>query len=327
MIALRAPYPWFGGKRRIAPFVWRRFGDVRNYVEPFFGSGAVLLARPWPFDGTETINDLDCFVANFWRALQADPSGVADRADWPVSEADLHARHVWLVNEGRHHVEKLKSDPDYFDVKIAGWWVWGLCQWIGTGWCSHPEKRQRPHLSGAGMGVHRPSQKSPHLDGTGLGIHRPSHQIPHSDGGRRGYLREYLAALAQRLRGVRVCCGDWSRICGESPTIYNGLTAVFLDPPYLQTERYADIYAIEANVSAAVRAWCLERGGVKLLRIALCGYAGEGHEELEAHGWRAEAWKAMGGYGLQCDGEGRENRRRERIWFSPHCLYHKGLFE
>ena len=42
---LRAPFPYFGGKARAAPEVWRRFGDVKNYVEPFFGGGAVLLDR------------------------------------------------------------------------------------------------------------------------------------------------------------------------------------------------------------------------------------------------------------------------------------------
>lgn len=46
---LRAPFPWFGGKRKVAEEVWRRFGRVENYVEPFFGSGAVLLGRPMPF--------------------------------------------------------------------------------------------------------------------------------------------------------------------------------------------------------------------------------------------------------------------------------------
>ena len=40
---LKAPFPWFGGKSRVADIVWDRFGDVANYVEPFFGSGAVLL--------------------------------------------------------------------------------------------------------------------------------------------------------------------------------------------------------------------------------------------------------------------------------------------
>ena len=60
---LTAPFPWFGGKSRVADIVWDRFGDVANYVEPFFGSGAVLLARPHP-PRIETVNDLDCMVAN-----------------------------------------------------------------------------------------------------------------------------------------------------------------------------------------------------------------------------------------------------------------------
>ena len=76
---LQAPFPWFGGKSRVGPLVWERFGDVANYVEPFAGSLAVLLARPVGWEGSETVNDKDGFVANFWRALQADPDGVAER--------------------------------------------------------------------------------------------------------------------------------------------------------------------------------------------------------------------------------------------------------
>jgi hypothetical protein len=53
---LRAPFPWFGGKARVAGLVWERFGDVRNYVEPFFGGGAVLLGRP-SAPRIETVND------------------------------------------------------------------------------------------------------------------------------------------------------------------------------------------------------------------------------------------------------------------------------
>ena len=61
---LKAPFPYFGGKSRVADIVWSRFGDVRNYVEPFFGSGAVLLARPPEhFEGDtqriETANDIN----------------------------------------------------------------------------------------------------------------------------------------------------------------------------------------------------------------------------------------------------------------------------
>ena len=93
-MTIKAPFPWFGGKRKVADLIWQRFGNVRNYVEPFFGSGAVLLNRPLPFDGVETVNDWDGLVANFWRALQHEPHLVAGYADNPVNENDLHARHA-----------------------------------------------------------------------------------------------------------------------------------------------------------------------------------------------------------------------------------------
>ena len=46
MSDLRAPFPYFGGKRRAAPIIWAALGDPGGYVEPFAGSAAVLLARP-----------------------------------------------------------------------------------------------------------------------------------------------------------------------------------------------------------------------------------------------------------------------------------------
>jgi hypothetical protein len=65
MTGLAAPFPWFGGKRRVAGDVWARFGDVDNYVEPFAGSLAMLLGRPAGHRGRiETVNDLDGFVSN-----------------------------------------------------------------------------------------------------------------------------------------------------------------------------------------------------------------------------------------------------------------------
>jgi len=88
---LKAPFPYFGGKSRIADAVWERLGDVPNYVEPFFGSGAILLRRPHE-PNCETVNDLDGMVSNFWRAVQSDPEAVAYHADHPVNENDLHAK-------------------------------------------------------------------------------------------------------------------------------------------------------------------------------------------------------------------------------------------
>jgi hypothetical protein len=315
-----APFPWFGGKRRAASLVWERFGDVPNYVEPFFGSGAVLLNRTTA-PGIETVNDLDGYLANFWRAVQADPETTARWADWPVNENDLSARHLWLLGQRGALQARLSGDPDYFDAKIAGWWVWGLCSWIGSGWCSGEgpwradetgalvDTRKLPHLS-PGRGINR---QLPHL-GPGRGINR---QLPHLGNAGQGILDQFQA-LSERLRGVRVASGDWSRVLGESVTTNHGMTGVFLDPPYGVGE--AGYMEDSDTVSHEVRAWCLDNGANSLLRIAFCGYEGEGHDNLVERGWTVEAWKAHGGYGSQSASGENQNRHRERIWFSPACL-------
>jgi hypothetical protein len=100
----------------------------------------VLLARPQP-PRVETVNDLDCYLANFWRALQHDPDGVAYWADWP-GQRGRSARTAPLARDARRPAASsrvLTVDPHYFDVKIAGWWVWGQCLWIGSGW-TRPER-------------------------------------------------------------------------------------------------------------------------------------------------------------------------------------------
>ena len=163
-------------------------------------------------------------------------------------------------------------------MKIAGWWVWGISQWIGSGWCLTPEwtgransgceprgihgvvTQKRPYLTnhGGGMGVHggrkRPlgsamitgaacstpgTQPSSNLSGdsgtAGRGIHASglSRKIPMIANGPRGTandtgvesmggLYEWMFQLSDRLRRVRVCCGDWKRIVGPAPTTCMG---------------------------------------------------------------------------------------------------------
>ncbi len=334
---MKSPFPWFGGKSRVAHLVWDRFGNVDNYVEPFFGSGAVLFGRPHA-PHTETVNDIDCLVANFWRAVQNDPEAVAHYADNPVNEADQHARHLWLCSQADFR-ERMKTDPDFYDAKIAGWWVWGQCIWIGSGWCARKlphlgdagtgVHRQLPHLGDAGTGVHR---KRPHLGNAGTGVHR---KLPHlGDAGKgvlsiascltsgtpeRAFLMEYLSDIAERFRNVRVCCGNWNRVCGPSVTFKHGITGVFLDPPYAaEADRTENLYSSDdLNVANEARIWAIENGGNRDLRIALCGYDGE-HTMPDS--WECLAWKTAGGYGSQGTGRGSENTVRERIWFSPYCL-------
>jgi DNA adenine methylase len=315
-VNLAAPFPYFGGKSRVADIVWEHLGNTPNFIEPFFGSGAVLLGRPDSHDWRkrmETINDADGMVSNFWRSVRCDPIAVVHWADWPANENDLHARHLWLVNGKDNLQAKLEGNPDYYDAKIAGWWVWGMSLWIGTGFCSGrgPWRRgengvieHRPGLGAPGI-----SRRRPRLTHTGSGIHQM---------GRANDLESWMDRLADRLRRVRVCCGDWSRICGPNPTYTNGLTGVFLDPPYSNALRDANIYRVDSeDVAQNVCKWALENGDNPLMRIALCGYQGE-HEMTP--GWTSYCWKTQGGDGSQGDGRDRENADKEIIWFSPHCL-------
>ena len=268
-----------------------------NYVEPFFGSGAVLLGRPHN-PKVETINDLDCFVANWWRAVAANPEETAAWADWPVNEADMLARHKALIADVGFR-QQIRTDPAYFDVRVAGWWAWELNIWIGDGWCRH-EAEQLPHLGNPGRGINR---RLPHLGDPGKG--------------RAEKILDWFVTLAERMRDVRVCCGEWDRVLGESVTIKHGMTAIFLDPPY---EDFEGTYAVKTEVTDAVREWAVANGDNPLLRIALCGY--DGQHEIPGT-WELVHWKARKGY-QAVDENGEHGGHNECVWFSPHCLSPQG---
>jgi len=319
---MKAPFVWFGGKRKVAGEVWQALGDCDNYVEPFAGSLAVLLGRPHNLaDGSrraETVNDKDHYLSNFWRAITIDPNQVARYADWPVNEDDLLARHLWLVNEGKRVlVQGIESDPMFFDAKIAGWWVWGVNAWIGSGWCSgtgpwtYDENggvSQRPHLGSAGQGVNR--------------------QLPHlGDAGRAGYnnleyraegIAAYFQHLAARLRDVRVCTGDWSRVVTAGALSFGSKVGVFLDPPYLGEVRTSDLYASDDHqIANEVRDWCIENGENPRYRIVMAGYSSE-HDHLFPDSWRRIKWSASVAYQTSSSvGGNKDNRHGEVLWCSP----------
>jgi DNA adenine methylase len=308
VVKIKAPFPWFGGKSRAAHLVWEAFGDVPNYVEPFAGSLAVLLGKPTP-PRIETVNDLDCYLSNFWRAMQAAPEEIAAHADWPVNEADLHARHGWLVEQTDFRA-RMRSDPTFYDAKLAGWWVWGISQWIGSGWCEHPEWEGRGHAASSGRGIHaRTWQQKPDLSGSRGAAGRGVHSSGRPD------VTGWFGALAERLRYVRVCCGDWKRVVTPSVTTQLGLTGVFLDPPYEHEGREVVYTHDGQDVAAQVREWALANGSNPGLRIVLCGYEGDYQMPKE---WRCVSWKAAGGYSA-ARGDG-ANALRERLWLSPHCV-------
>ena len=309
---MKAPFVWFGGKRRVAHHVWAALGDVDNYIEPFAGSLAALLERPHDLhDGhrrAETVNDADGMIANFWRALAHDPEAVAYHCDYPVNETDLLARHLWLVNTGRSRLlEGMESDPEFFDAQVAGWWVWGINAWIGSGWCSGEGPweaidgtvRKRPHLGNAGRAGFNNLEYRPNV-------------------------LDYFEQLAARLRDVRVCCGDWSRVCTTGALSFGAKVGVFLDPPYLGDVRTADLYAVDDHtISHEVRDWCLTNGDNPRYRIVLAGYGPE-HDHLIPNTWRRINWSSSAAYSTTKSAERQDgnhaNRHTEVLWLSPHCV-------
>jgi len=312
---MKAPFPYFGGKSSIDHLVWEALGDVKHFIEPFFGSGAVLLNRINYEQGKhiESVCDKDGFLANVWRSLQQSPDEVAKWCDWPVNHADLSARKMKLISQENYLLENLIKDDMWCDPKLAGYWIWAASCWIGSGLTRIGQiphigdggegvhaLGKRPHISDGGKGVHVLGQ-IPHLSNGGMGVHVLG-KIPHISNGGMGVQEPYntniykwFRELSERLRYVRVVCGEWTRVCGGNWQDKMGTVGIFFDPPYGVENRNTKIYHHDSTTIAKdVLEWCIEQGNKESYRIVLAGY--NEYEELANHGWRKFSWKATGGY-------------------------------
>ena len=67
----KPPFPWIGGKEKIAPYILQTFPPkLAQYVEPFGGSGAVLLALPQDPSRLDIYNDLDAELVNLYSCIK-----------------------------------------------------------------------------------------------------------------------------------------------------------------------------------------------------------------------------------------------------------------
>lgn len=285
-----APFPYFGGKARVAGEVWKRFGEVNTYIEPFCGSLAVLLHQNNSAP-VEIVNDMDGLLVNFWRATKLAPEEVATFCDFVCSEIDLQARHNWVTEQKDDLAVKMRSDPDYFDPKIAGYWVYVKGCLVGGRGSFQEKIGPRVPLLGQVQGIFARSRREDRV--------------------------ALLRQLSARLKHVRICSGDWARVVTRPPLKHNGTpTAVFLDPPYQDGEWDDGAYEHSGGVFDDVRKWAIENGDDPDLRIALCGYEGIKMPD----NWVTYRWETGGGLAQLGNGRGLENAKRETIWFSPHCL-------
>lgn len=301
---LTAPFPYFGGKRHIAPLVWELFGDVGAYVEPFAGSAAVLLGRP-KFIGKrrEILNDMDGWITNLWRSIRDRPDEVLKFTAGPMMELDNHARLAWLqANHTPDFVSWLEGDPEHCDPKAAGWWLTATIGSIGGGtrrgpWVTNGDRLLKSSDPRAGI-----TRAIPHIAQGSAGLSK---------------IDEVFPGLTARMKHVVITCGDWKRPLSKTLRHYSNV-GVLLDPPYESRSRTEDGHTLYANddheVSALVREWC---AAAPDWRIVLCGYDDE-HDELVARrGWRkmTPPKAVSSGYNVTD-----LNSQRDRLWVSPACL-------
>ena len=330
VVDLRAPFPWYGNKRRWAKRVWARLGDPKVYAEPFFGSGALLLARPPSRHDRrkEIVVDLDGYVANFWRAVQADPMEVARHAWWPVNHHDLAARGHDMAARRDGFTQKVLNDPRFFDSEMAGWFAWGISTASGGqflldagihGGRWNPDREavlgSRPIVTPSGDGS----------TGTGKLARKPSSDGAISfDGADRTAARiedtalaPRMIELAERMRHVIVFGGSWSQCTGDS-VLSNVATSegddvgIVLDPPYLSEDR-TQIYHGEKQTNDVAREsweWAVANG--HQYRIAYFCHEGD-FDPLD--GWETDLMSMAGIHKAD-----RRNQRADCCHFSPACL-------
>ena len=304
-VKLTAPFTYFGGKRRIAEEVWRRFGRADVYSEPFAGSLAVLLGNPYPLPEKEVVCDMDGHICNVWRAMAHDPEKVAKYADWPTIHHDLNARHKWLRKWADNNSKRLSEDPDYYNARAAGWWIWGASCWIGKGWCSGTMYETVPSHYGIGGGRGVQMQRS------AVPFQTPNDRIG-----------PWFKKLSERLEKVTVFNDSWKIAVGDSAmaaTFAGKVKCVFLDPPYLTSNRSkAKIYKADEDGNTVNRVaeeayeWAVENGD--RYRIAYCCHQDDFPVPAD---WDSTIRSFVG---YKTTGGKKVNDNNDLIMFSPACL-------
>lgn len=293
MSVVKPPFAYFGGKSTVTPVIWERFGSVYNYVEPFFGSGSVLLGRPHPAQH-EVVNDIDCNLVNFWRAVRFDHQFVARTVDHPISEIDFNARKKVIRSQQKRLKNLLESSPESYDSKLAGYWIWCVNLAIG----GTPAILTRMHTK-------------PVAQGHGL-LGRTQNKFT------------WLELLHDRLVNVRVYCGQWSRVVTPAmlwPSTHPELpVGIFMDPPYDDEKVSRQLYVEHRDsVADGAREWAIKNGCNPSLRICLASY----DNLTMPSDWECVRWSTRGGLANlkgATELDRVATRSRECLWFSPHCL-------
>ena len=207
------------------------------------------------------------------------------------------ARHKNLLKWRQENNARLCDDPNWYDVQYAGWWVWGISNYSGAGWCTGRVQDQRPHI-GSGMGVSRQAR---------------SCRADAVDGQR---LVDWFQQLSQRLANVIVLNRSWEAAVTPAslmdyPSRRSALVGVYLDPPYMQKNRSGNLYVSDVNnnssdIAQAAYEWAIQNG--MKYRIA---YSCMFDDFPTPDGWTHQEIQTLNMV---------KKHRTEKVMFSPSCL-------
>lgn len=91
---MNAVFKYPGAKWSLAQWIIEHFPPHHSYLEPFFGSGAVLFGKPR--SAIETINDLDGDVINLFHWIRNDPDRLATAIHWTPYAREVYEK-AWAA--------------------------------------------------------------------------------------------------------------------------------------------------------------------------------------------------------------------------------------
>lgn len=281
---LRTPIRWYGGKYYLSGRIVTLMPPHEVYVEPYFGSGAVLFAKdPSP---VEVANDLNDELVSFFRVVRDDQlrGRLIELLDWTP-----YAR-----REFEECLEPLPADADPVERARRFFLV-----------C-------RASFSGTAAGRATPGRFSTSVVSRRGMAHRVS--------GFRSAI-ELLEPVGARLRTVLVEHLDGVDCIRRYDTPN---TLHYVDPPYLPETRakgatndYADL---EMTLEDHQRLAEMLRGVEGM--VILSGYDNRLYDEWFSE-WRKQAWDiacSASGHGTMRSKGAKKPRRQETVWLNPKAV-------
>ena len=285
----RSPFPWFGGKQKLADDILALFPPHAVYVEVFGGGASVLLSKaPANLD---VYNDLDEGLVNFFRCLRDDPERLV-----PLLELTPYSRSEW---EAAKTGWWIAEDP----VERARQWYVVASQSFGA-MVARDSRPSWDHSKGATI---------PKSNGRGWGGERLGRMHLNRAASTANRI-DNVWLFVLRMRLVQIECLDW-RACLDR---YDHEDCVFyLDPPYVAGTRRAGGY--EHELSDDDHAELVDRVLALEGVAVVSGYDHELYAPLvDVGGFARHEFDVISTAG-QRSVDRQRDRRLEVVWASPRA--------